>query len=78
MAVAKGAVLPEHRLRARGREELRALILEALPLIPGRFVKENPDSADNWEAIITIRRRDRDDVADICRGGNSARSTQRV
>jgi len=47
-------------------EELRALILEALPLIPGRFVKENPDSADNWEAIITIRRRDRDDVADIC------------
>ena len=32
----------------------------------GRFVKENPDSADNWEAIITIRRRDRDDVADIC------------
>ena len=47
-------------------EELKAGILGVLPYVGGRFVKENPDSADNWEAIIEIRRRDRDGTAAIC------------
>jgi hypothetical protein len=47
-------------------EEFKFAILEALPYVEGRFVKKNPDDADNWEAIITIRRRDRDGTADIC------------
>ena len=29
-------------------EELKAGILDVLPYVGGRFVKENPDSADNW------------------------------
>jgi len=41
-------------------EELRRGVLDVLPYVEGRFVKENPDHADNWEAIITIRRRDKD------------------
>lgn len=47
-------------------EELRFAILDALPEVPGSFVKENPDGADNWEAIITIRRRDTDETVEIC------------
>lgn len=47
-------------------EGLKFAILEALPYVEGRFVKKNPDDADNWEAIITIRRRDTDGTADIC------------
>jgi len=46
-------------------EDLRSGILDALPLVPGSFVRTNPDDADNWEAIITIRRLDKDDVANI-------------
>lgn len=47
-------------------EELKYAILDVLPYVEGRFVKENPDHADNWEATITIRRRDKDGSADIC------------
>jgi len=47
-------------------EDLKAGILEVLPYVEGRFVKKNPDDADNWEAIISIRRRDKDGTADIC------------
>ena len=47
-------------------EELKYGILEVLPYVEGRFIKKNPDDADNWEAIITIRRRDKDGTADIC------------
>ncbi len=47
-------------------EDLKVGILEVLPYVEGRFVKKNPDDADNWEATITIRRRDKDGGADIC------------
>jgi hypothetical protein len=47
-------------------EELKLAFLEALPHVEGRFVKKNPDDADNWEATITIRRRDKDGTADVC------------
>lgn len=47
-------------------EVLKEAILVALPLVPGRFVKENPDRADNWEAVITIGRLDTDGTVDIC------------
>lgn len=47
-------------------EELKFAFLDELPRVEGRFVKKNPDNADNWEAVITIRRRDRDGTADVC------------
>lgn len=47
-------------------EELRAGILDVLPYVEGHFVKKNPDDADNWEATVSIRRRDRDGTAEIC------------
>ena len=47
-------------------EDLKVGILEVLPYVEGRFVKKNPDDADNWEAIISIRRRDKHGTAGIC------------
>jgi hypothetical protein len=44
-------------------EELRAVILETLPAVAGRFSRTNLDGADNWEALMTIRRLDIDDTA---------------
>ena len=46
-------------------EDLRAGILNALPHVEGQFSRTNPDGADNWEALITIPRRDKDDTAGI-------------
>ncbi|MCS7007980.1 MAG: hypothetical protein NZL88_10545, partial [Gaiellaceae bacterium] len=47
-------------------EELKSALLQALPYVEGRSIKENPDGAENWKATITIRRRDRDGTVGVC------------
>ena len=46
-------------------EELRTGILALLPYLAGQFVRKNADDADNWEAVMAIRRLDVDGTANI-------------
>jgi hypothetical protein len=46
-------------------EELRAAILDALPLVAGSYSTTNRSGAENWTAVVTIPRRDQDGFADV-------------